>query len=399
MILQDLPGRRTEAHGIFGVYPAFDRVAVDHDIVLRRRQLAAGGDTDLLQHQIDIGDHLGDGMLDLDAGVHLDEKEFAILVEELHRTDAQIFELLHRLCDRQPDLGAGGRIERRRGAFLPDLLVTPLQRAVALAEMDRAATAVTEYLDLDVTRLLQIFLQIDRGIAEGRFGFVGSRLKRKREVVGGMGDLHAASAAPGRSLHQKGKTDLLGDCHGVVVGADCAVRARHHGNAKALCGLLGLDLVAHQADVLRLRSDEMQIVIGEDFGKTRVLGEKTVAGMNRIHAGNLAGCKQRRHVEIAVLRGWRPDADAFIGEPHMHRIVVGGGMDRDRGNPQFLARPQDAKSNLAAIGYEDLIEHRFSMGEWRVANRKKNHSPPTIRYSMITRGSPNSTGWPSSTRI
>src|SRR6202008_4956658 len=105
-------------------------------------ELAAGGDANLLEHEVDVGDHLGNGMLDLDAGVHLDEIELAVLVEELDGADAEIFHLLHRLGDGEPNLLARGGVERRRGAFLPDLLVAALQRTVALAKMDRAAAAV-----------------------------------------------------------------------------------------------------------------------------------------------------------------------------------------------------------------------------------------------------------------
>ena len=83
--------------------------------------------------------------------------------------------------------------------------------------------------------------------------------KREREFVGGLRHLHAAAAAAGSRLHQHRKTDGFGDRHGVVVGADRALGARHHGNAELLHGFLGLDLVAHQADVLGLGSDEMQI--------------------------------------------------------------------------------------------------------------------------------------------
>ena len=70
-------------------------------------------------------------------------------------------------------------VERGGGAFLPDLLMAALQRAVALAEVDRAALAVAEHLDFDVPRLLQIFLQIDRVVAERRLGLAlggGDRL-------------------------------------------------------------------------------------------------------------------------------------------------------------------------------------------------------------------------------
>ena len=200
-----------------------------------------------------------------------------------------------------PILAARRGVERGRGAFFPDLLVAPLQRAVALAEMDGAAAAVAEHLDFDVARLLQIFFQIDRGVAERRFGFVGRGRQRQHQVVGGLRHLHAASAAAGGRLHQHRKADRLRDRHRVVVGTDRAVGARHHGNAELLRGFLGLDLVAHQTDVFGLGPDEMQIVLGEDFGEARVFRQKAVARMHRVGAGDLAGREQRGHIEIAVL--------------------------------------------------------------------------------------------------
>ena len=301
---------------------------------------------------------LGDGMLDLDPGVHFDEIELAVLVQEFDGADAEIFHVLHRLGAGRADLGACRRRQNRRGAFFPDLLVTPLQRAVALAEMDGAAAAVAEDLDFDVARLLQVFFQIDRGVAERRLGLVGRGRQRQHQVFGGLRDLHAAAAAAGSRFHQHRKADGLRDRHRVVLGTDAAVGTGHHGNAEPLGGLLGLDLVAHQADVLGLRPDEMQIVLAEDFGEAGVFRQKAVAGMHGVGAGDLAGGKQRRDVEVAVLRRRRADADALVGQPHMHGVGVGGGMHRDGGDAEFLARAQDAQCDLAAIGYQDLVEHR-----------------------------------------
>ena len=297
--------------------------------ILRRRQFAAGGDPDLLQHEVDVGDHLGDGMLDLDAGIHLDEIEFAVLIEKFDGADAEIFHLPHRLGAGRADLCARRGAKNRRGAFLPDLLVAPLQRAVALAEMDGAAAAVAEHLDFDVARLLQVFFQIHRGVAERGLGFVAGGGQRHHQIVGGLRHLHAAAAAAGGGFHQDRKADGLRDRHRVVLGADAAVGARHHGNAELLCGLLGLDLVAHQADMLGLGADEMQIVLGEDFGEAGIFRQEAVAGMHRVGAGDLAGREQRGNVEVAVLRRRRADADALVGEAHMHGVGVGGGMHRD----------------------------------------------------------------------
>ena len=72
--------------------------------------VGAVGDADLLEDEVDVGDHLGHRMLDLDAGVHLDEVELAVLVEELDGADAEIVELAHRLGDDLADL----RRARRR---------------------------------------------------------------------------------------------------------------------------------------------------------------------------------------------------------------------------------------------------------------------------------------------
>ena len=115
-----------------------------------------------------------------------------------------------------------------------------------------------------------------------------------------------------------------------------------------------------------LRPDEMQIVIGEDFGKAGVFRQKAVAGMHRVRAGDLAGGQQRGHVEIAVLGRRRADADALVGEAHMHGVGVGGGMHRDGGDAEFLARAQNAQCDFAAIGYQDLVEHVVLEG--RMAN-------------------------------
>ena len=98
---------------MLGVDAALDGMAVERDVLLREGQRRAGGDADLLVHEVDPGDHLGDRMLDLDAGVHLDEVEFAVLVQELHRSRADIAQFLHRAGHRAADARAHVGVERR----------------------------------------------------------------------------------------------------------------------------------------------------------------------------------------------------------------------------------------------------------------------------------------------
>jgi hypothetical protein len=53
-----------------------------------------------------------------------------------------------------------------RGRLLDDLLVAALDGAVALAEVDDVAVAVGEDLHLDVARVGQVALEVDRRVGE-----------------------------------------------------------------------------------------------------------------------------------------------------------------------------------------------------------------------------------------
>ena len=200
-----------------------------------------------------------------------------------------------------------------------------------------------------------------------------------------MCDLHAAAAAAGRRLHQDRKSDLARDGDGVLVRSDAAVRARHAGDAEGFRGALGLDFVAHLADVFGLGSDEVDAVLGQNFSKAGVLREEAVARMHGVCAGDLAGREQRWNVEVAVFRRRRADTHAFVGEAHVHRIGVGGRVHSHRRDAEFLAGAKHPERDLAAVGDEDFVEHGCGAA--------------AVSHSMMTSGSPNSTGWPSSIRI
>ena len=107
----------------------------------------------------------------------------------------------------------------------------------------------------------------------------------------------------------------------------------------------------------------MHAVLGEDFGKARVLRQEAVAGMHGVGAGDLAGRQNGRDVEIAVLGRRRADAHALVGEAHMHGVGVGGGMHRHGRDAEFLAGAQHPQRDLAAIGDQDFIEHRDRSGQ------------------------------------
>ena len=72
-----VPGLGAERVGVLRVDAALDRVAGEGHIALLERQPLAGGDADLLLDDVDARDELRDAVLDLQAGVRLDEIEVA----------------------------------------------------------------------------------------------------------------------------------------------------------------------------------------------------------------------------------------------------------------------------------------------------------------------------------
>jgi len=82
--------------------------------------------------------------------------------------------------------------------------------------------------------------------------------------------------------------------------------------------------------------------------------------MDGVRAGVQAGLDDLVHVEIGFARRRRPDEHGLIRHLHSQRIRVRFGIDRHGGNAQPLAGLDDAHSNFAAVGDEDLVEHARS---------------------------------------
>ena len=96
----------------------------------------------------------------------------------------------------------------------------------------------------------------------------------------------------------------------------------------------------------------------DHFGEAGVLRQEAVARMHRIGAGDGGRREDGGDIEVAVARRRRADAHALIGQAHMHRRGVGGGMHGDGADAHLLAGAVDAQRDLAAIGDQYLAEHQ-----------------------------------------
>ena len=180
---------------------------------------------------------------------------------------------------------------------------------------------------------------------------------------------HAAPAAAARGLDDHRIADLAGDPEVLVgIGAQRAVRAGHARHAVRFHHFDGRDLVAHHADGLGLGADEDEAAFLHALGEIRVLRQESVAGMDRDRIGHFGRADDRGHVEIALRRGRRADADGFVRQQHVLEAVVGGGMRRDRLDAELAAGAQDAQGDLATIGDDEFLDHgRLFDDEQRLA--------------------------------
>src|SRR5437867_5730627 len=186
-------------------------------------------------------------MFDLDARVHFDEVELTFFVEILERAGSAVADLAAGLDAALAD--ARALLRRKLGCqgLLHDFLVPSLHGAIALAEMDHILVAVGEHLHLDVSRVLEVFFEIDRGVAEGRPGFRPRDAYCTLERGFRVHDAHASASAPTRCLYDDRITDLsrhLARCLRAIVPRTArAGDARHSG---FLHDLLCVYFVAHQ---------------------------------------------------------------------------------------------------------------------------------------------------------
>src|SRR5438105_10588613 len=334
------------------------------DLVLRERQRLAGRHAQLRGHQVEAGDFFVDRMLHLEPGVHLEKVEAALRVhQELERARIDVSDGA-RARDRgvrQPALGL--RLEVRRRRLLHELLMTPLDRALALVQVDDAALRVAEDLDLDVARRLEIALDVDLGAAEGALRAPRGGRERAGELAGARHLRHADAAAAGGRLEDHRIADLAGHPFGGPSVRDRLGTAGHDRHARGGHAAPRLRLVAHGTDRLRRRSDEGQARLHAGLGEAPVLREEAVAGMHGVGAGFAGGGEDALDAEVRLARRRRPEQHRAIRVLHVGRVAVGLGIDGDGGEPERAAAAEDATRDLPAIGDEDGAEHAQGAAE------------------------------------
>ncbi len=297
-------------------------------------------------------------MLDLDARVDLDEEELAAIDvhEELDGAGGAVADRLAQRDGRVADRVAQRGLQRQARRDLDDLLMTPLHGAVALPEVHEVAVRVAQHLYFDVLGARDVALEEHVAAAERRGRFAPRFGELAGELVGARHDAHTASAAAEAGFDDQRKADprrLRGDFRFVGEGG---VRARHRRHAGFVREPPRGGLVAEQIEMLCARTDEADAVRLARAGEVAVLGEKPVAGMNRVRAAVLRDGEngvdvQVRADRLAALRG--TDLKRFVGLEAMQRKAILVAVDRDGAEPELGSGTETADRDFRSVRGED----------------------------------------------
>ena len=298
-------------------------MTVEAHLALRQRQGLTGGDAQLPLDQVQSRHRLGDRVLHLQPRIHLHEVELAPVEQELDGAGAHVADLARHHQGRGAHSCAQLLGQRRSRRLLDELLMTSLDRAVALAQVHEIAVPIGKHLHLDVARGRQIALQEQRAVAEGARGEAPRGGERRRQFRELAHDLHALAAAPGRGFddeRQPGALRLAREVLQVLLGAGVPRQHRHAGRAQAR---LGDDLGRHGVDGRGGRADEDAPRIHARLGKARVLGKEAVARMDGLRPARARGVEEASDVEVTVARRGRPEPHRLIRFAHVARAGVG----------------------------------------------------------------------------
>ncbi len=307
------------------------------------------GDADLTGHDVDTRQLLGDGVFDLKSRVHLDEVVLVARKQELDRPRVAIADFTREAHGRCAEFVTQIRIEVWRRRQLEHLLVSTLNRAVSLIEMNDMPMLVGEDLDFDMLRSIDEFFDEDLVISKRAARFSARRLEGLDEFGLARNGAHPAPAAAARSLDHDRVADL-GRHAQALGGIGDRRRTRNDRQAGHGRGISCADLVPDTRKHARWGTDESEASGLDGLGKIGTFGQEPVARVNRIRAGTLSDLEDAFDVEI--------DADRiaalaqrlrFVGFEAMQRIAIFMGVDPDRPDSQLGTSSVDSNRDLTAI--------------------------------------------------
>lgn len=246
--------------GVLGGDTALNRESTGGDAILRQAKLlerSTSRNLDLGSNDINASDLFGDSVLDLDAGVDLDEVVAVLLVdEELGGTSIAVANRLGQLHSIGQDAVTDIEGKVLGGSNLNDLLVTALNAAVTLIQMHNIAMVITKQLDLDVLGFIKEAFHKDGAVSKGGLGLGSSPIKRVREGLLVPNNTHTTATTTKGSLDDDWEAILIRKGLDLLEALNRARGTGNDGHSALDSQLAGRDLVTKSLNGVRGRTDK-----------------------------------------------------------------------------------------------------------------------------------------------
>ena len=234
------------------------------------------------------------------------------------------------------------------------------------------SVGVSEHLHLDVTRILEVALDIDRGLGEVRLALAARRFEGTRHVCSRMHDLQALAPSACGRLDCDRPADLFCRRDDVRDGSRRLGRSRHDRDAGGLHRRPRRRLVPHQLDRVGWRPDPDEPRLLDGAGERSVFREEPVSRVHGLDAGAHRCLDQAIQVEIARRRRRRADQERLVSDPRVKRSTISFGVHGHRLDVELAQRPEDPDRNLASVGDQhagERLHTAYSLREMSVADQ------------------------------
>ena len=122
----------------------------------------------------------------------------------------------------------------------------------------------------------------------------------------------------------------------------------------AICRAASFELRARIAEAGR--PDELDSRRLAGFRKRRLLGQESVAGMDRLSAAVVRDLDDALELQVGLTRRRASDVVGLVRVARVDRVAVGVRVDGGGGDAELAARAHHADGDLAAIRDQDLLE-------------------------------------------
>ncbi len=215
--------------------------------------------------------------------------------------------------------------------------------------------AVSEDLDLDVARVIDVLFDEQRAVAKRALPFASCRSNGIAEASLFANELHPLATTAGACFQENGEADLyrfLGEHGRGLVRAVVSGNHRHPGLRDEG---FGFALGSHRPNRIGSGADEDHPGARACIRECGVLGEEAIAGVDGIASGQCCRFENLVDAQIALRARSRPQPDCLVGFGYERHGRVRVGVDRNRRDAHLPAGPHDATCDFASIGYQDLL--------------------------------------------